>query len=166
MKISLIFISTLLTLSVFFPLFLFIYNGFKNSSNIKHKIEALLKNNGIVYGLKEVWHHNFIALSTDKTQITFVHYNSENPIINTIVLAEIKQCNILKNQTRQKDKVISLKNLDLEFVFKSSDKPNLIINFFNLDDDLSEDYEIKRIEKWHQIIKTSIPEQITVKKAS
>ena len=166
MKISLIIISTLLTFSVFFPLFLFIYNGFKNTSNIKHRIEALIKNNGIIYTTKETWHHNFIGISNDNTKLTYVHFNTDEPKISTIDLTEIKECHILKSQVKEKEKIIRLKNLDLEFIYKASNKPNVIINFFNLDEDLSEDYELQRIEKWQQIIKTSLPEQVIIKKAS
>ena len=166
MKISLILISTLLILSVFFPLFLFIYNGFKNTSNIKHRIESLLKNNGIIYATKETWHHNFIGISNDNTKLTYVHFNTDEPKISTIDLTEIKECHILKSQVKEKEKVIRLKNLDLEFIYKASNKPNVIINFFNLDEDLSEDYELKRVEKWQQIIKMSLPEQAIIKKAS
>ena len=166
MKISLIIISTLLTFSVFFPLFLFIYNGFKNTSNIKHRIESLIKNNGILYTTKETWHHNFIGISNDNTKLTYVHFNTDEPKISTIDLTEIKECHILKSQVKEKEKVIRLKNLDLEFIYKASNKPNVIINFFNLDEDLSEDYELKRVEKWQQIIKMSLPEQAIIKKAS
>ena len=166
MKISLIIISTLLTFSVFFPLFLFIYNGFKNTSNIKHRIESLLKNNGIIYTTKETWHHNFIGISNDNTKLTYVHFNTDEPKISTIDLTEIKECHILKSQVKEKEKIIRLKNLDLEFIYKASNKPNVIINFFNLDEDLSEDYELKRVEKWQQIIKMSLPEQAIIKKAS
>jgi len=151
---------------VFFPLFLFIYNGFKNTSNIKHRIESLIKNNGIIYTTKETWHHNFIGISNDNTKLTYVHFNTDEPKISTIDLTEIKECHILKSQVKEKEKIIRLKNLDLEFIYKASNKPNVIINFFNLDDDLSEDYELKRVEKWQQIIKTSLPEQVMIKKAS
>ena len=166
MKISLILISTLLTLSVFFPLFLFIYNGFKNTSNIKKRMNSIIKNIGISYAEKEIWHNNFIGISNDKTKITYVHFKTDQPTISTIDLTEIKECHILKSQVKEKEKVIRLKNLDLEFIYKASNKPNVIINFFNLDEDLSEDYELKRVEKWQQIIKMSLPEQAIIKKAS
>ena len=166
MKISLILISILLILSVFFPLFLFIYNGFKNTSNIKKRMNSIIKNIGISYAEKEIWHHNFIGISNDKTKITYVHFKTDQPTISTIDLTEIKECHILKSQVKEKEKVIRLKNLDLEFIYKASNKPNVIINFFNLDEDLSEDYELKRVEKWQQIIKMSLPEQAIIKKAS
>ena len=166
MKISLILISTLLILSVFFPLFLFIYNGFKNTSNIKKRMNSIKKNNGISYAEKEIWHNNFIGISNDKTKITYVHFKTDQPTISTIDLTEIKECHILKSQVKEKEKVIRLKNLDLEFIYKASNKPNVIINFFNLDEDLNEDYELQRIEKWHKLIFNAIPKQRLIKEAS
>jgi len=166
MKVSLIFISILLILSVFFPLFLFIYNGFKNTSNIKKRMNSIIKNNGISYAEKEIWHNNFIGISNDKTKITYVHFKTDQPTISTIDLTEIKECHILKSQVKEKEKVIRLKNLDLEFIYKASNKPNVIINFFNLDEDLSEDYELQRIEKWHKLIFNAIPKQRLIKEAS
>ena len=133
---------------------------------IKNRIDSLIKNNGIIYTTKETWHHNFIGISNDNTKLTYVHFNTDEPKISTIDLTEIKECHILKSQVKEKEKIIRLKNLDLEFIYKASNKPNVIINFFNLDDDLSEDYELKRVEKWQQIIKTSLPEQVMIKKAS
>jgi len=166
MKVSLIFISILLILSVFFPLFLFIYNGFKNTSNIKKRMNSIIKNIGISYAEKEIWHNNFIGISNDKTKITYVHFKTDQPTISTIDLTEIKECHILKSQVKEKEKVIRLKNLDLEFIYKASNKPNVIINFFNLDEDLSEDYELQRIEKWHKLIFNAIPKQRLIKEAS
>jgi len=151
---------------VFFPLFLFIYNGFKNTSNIKHRIESLLKNNGIICTTKETWHHNFIGISNDNTKLTYVHFNTEQPKISTIDLTEIKECHILKSQFKERNKIIRLQNLDLEFIYKTSNKPHEIINFFNLDEDLSEDYELQRIEKWHKLIFNAIPKQRLIKEAS
>lgn len=166
MKVSLIFISVLLILSVFFPLFLFIYNGFKNTSNIKKRMNSLIKNNGISYAEKEIWHNNFIGISNDKTKITYVHFKTDQPTMSTIDLTEIKEIHILKSQFKERDKIIRLQNLDLEFIYKTSNKPHEIINFFNLDEDLSEDYELQRIEKWHKLIFNAIPKQRLIKEAS
>ncbi|HEY5686686.1 MAG TPA: hypothetical protein VIS27_00090 [Yeosuana sp.] len=129
-------------------------------------MNSLIKNNGISYAEKEIWHNNFIGISNDKTKITYVHFKTDQPTISTIDLTEIKECHILKSQFKERDKIIRLQNLDLEFIYKTSNKPHEIINFFNLDEDLSEDYELQRIEKWRQIIKTSITEQVIIKKAS
>ncbi|WP_308991593.1 hypothetical protein QLS71_006135 [Mariniflexile litorale] len=167
MKISLIFISTLLVLSVFLPFFLFIYNGTKNTVSIKKQANALVKNNGLLYSLKEVWRKNFIGISTKNNTLTYIKFNSDKShVINDVNLNEVKQCNILKNYNNGSNKSLFLKSLDLEFVYKSSAKPNLILNFFNIDDDLSEDFELQRIEKWHTLIKSAISEPLIVKMAS
>ncbi|MFG6685458.1 hypothetical protein ACGK9U_02660 [Mariniflexile sp. HNIBRBA6329] len=167
MKISLIIISTLLVLSVFLPFILFIYNGTKNTVSIKKQANALVKNNGITYSQKEVWRKNFIGISSDNKALTSIKFNTKNPsVVSDINLNEVKQCNIIKNYNNGANKSLSLKNLGLELVYKSSAKPNVIINFFDIDEDFSEDFELQRIEKWHELIKNAISSPQIVKMAS
>jgi hypothetical protein len=166
MKTSLIIVSTLLTLSVFIPFFYFIYNGLKNTNNTSKKAAILLTNNGITYSVKDIWHNYYIGLSDDKKTLTYMNVSTQNPININILLSEIKQCNIIRNNTKGKDNVISLHSLHLEFQYKSTNKPNLIVSFYNTDDDLLEDFEMQRIEKWQEIIKKALPEKTINKLAS
>ncbi|WP_111307833.1 hypothetical protein [Confluentibacter sediminis] len=166
MKISLVIISTLLVLCVFVPFIIFIYNGTKNTLSIKKQAHLLIKNNGIIYSVKDVWRKNFIGISSDNKTLTYIHFKLNKPFIIDISLADLKQCHIIKNYNNGTNKTTSLKSLDLEFIYKSASKPNTIINFFNVDDDLNEDFEWQRIEKWQQLIKASIPQQIISKIAS
>ena len=167
MKISLIFISTVLVLSVFLPFLLFVYNGAKNTVSVKKQAEATIRGNGLVYKIKEVWRKNFIGISTDSKAITHIKFNSDkSKTINDINLNEVKACNIIKNYNQGANKSLLLKSLALEFVYKSSNKPNTLIAFFDVDDDLTEDFELQRIEKWQALIKNAITEPQIVKMAS
>lgn len=163
MKTSLVIISTLLVLSVIVPFIIFIYKSSKNTTGIKKQAQLLLKTNGIVYGTTDVWRKNFIGISNDKNTLTHISFKDGKPLINNISLSDIKQCNIIKNYNNNTNAV--LKNLDLELVSKSA-KSNIIINFFNLDEDLIQDFELQRIEKWQQLIKSSLTDQATNKIAS
>ena len=166
MKISVVIISTILTLSVFLPFLLFIYNGTKNTSSTKKHIAFLIKNNGIIYSLKEIWRKNFIGISNDNKILTYINSNGEQASINTINIEDLKQCNIIKQHKKDKDNVVRLKSLELELIYKLPISKNLTIPFFNIDEDLIEDFEIQRIEKWHNLILKAIPLQAAVKLAS
>ena len=162
MKISLIIISCILVLSVFVPFLLFVLNGTTNTGNIKKQINTLLKDNGIIYRLKDIWRKNFIGISNDDNTLTHIQFNSEKTsVVTHIDLKDVKQCNVIKNCNNNASKTPTLKNLALEFVYKSN-KPNTTVNFFNIDEDLSEDYELQRIEKWHTLIKNiiTVPQQV------
>jgi hypothetical protein len=163
MKTSVSIISIILVLSVFLPFLYFIYNGLKNSNKISKKIEALVKANNIRYSIKDFWHNNFIGLSDDAKILTYIRVNDQIPINIEILLNELVQCDILHNYVKGRDKTIHLDRLDLKFLFKSSEKGTIILNFYNSNDDFAEDYELKRIEKWHQIIQESLTENITSK---
>lgn len=166
MKTSLVIISTLLVLSVIVPFILFIYNSSKGTMSIKKQTKLLLKTNGIVYGDTEVWRKNFIGISNDKKTLTYINFKKDIPHLNNMSLSDIKQCNIIKNYNNSTSTTPTLKNLDLELVNKSASKPHVIIAFFNLDEDLIQDFELQRIEKWQQLIKNAIVEPQQVKIAS
>lgn len=166
MKISIVVISTLLVLSVFVPFIIFIYNSSKNKISVKKQSTLLIKDNGIVYGVKEIWRKNFIGISSDNKILTYIHFKQDIPFVANISLIEVKQCHVVGNYKNSGNKAISIKNLDLELVFKSAGKSNLILPFFNIDEDLSEDFELQRIENWQAIIKKAISEPEIVKMAS
>ena len=153
MKISLIIISTLLVLSVFLPFLYFVLNEIKNGVNIKKLTHGLIKNNGIIYRQKEVWRKNFIGISSDNKHVTSINFSAnKSGDVCDINLYDIKQCNIIKHYNNGVNNSLALKSLALEFVYKASGKPNMFINFFDIDEDLSEDFELQRIEKWHKLI--------------
>jgi hypothetical protein len=166
MKTSLVIISVLLIISAFLPVILFIYNGRKNTANTKKQIKALIKGNGITYSHKEIWRKNFIGISNNNKTLSYIHFEKDKPFVNNINLSDIKQCQIIKNIDGGKGKPTNLKSLDLGLTYKLPKKPNVIIKFFNIDDDLSEELELQRIEKWCTLIKNAIPEQPMVKIAS
>jgi uncharacterized membrane protein len=166
MKTSVVILSIILTLSVFIPFLLFVLNGTKNTASTKKLINSFLKDNGIVYGIKEIWRKSFIGISNNNNILTYVYFELGKPTVININLAEIKQCHVIKNYNYDKKKIASLKSLCLELSYKSSSKLNTSINFYNVDDDLSEDLEIQRIEKWHKVILNTIPFQNIIKIAS
>ena len=129
MKISVVIISTILTLSVFLPFLLFIYNGTKNTSSTKKHIAFLIKDNGIIYSLKEIWRKNFIGISNDNKILTYINSNGEQASINTINIEDLKQCNIIKQHKKDKDNVVRLKSLELELIYKLPISKNLTIPF-------------------------------------
>ncbi|MGB5418140.1 hypothetical protein [Algibacter sp.] len=166
MKIPMIIISIIVTLSVFIPFLLFIINGTNNTSNTKKYLNSLIKDNGIVYSLTEIWRKNFIGVSNDNKILTYIYFETGKPIISNINIHEIKQCQIIKNYNYANKKNTNLKSLYLELSYKSSHKLNTIINFYNVDEDLIENYELQRIEKWQNLILKANPKPHAVRKAS
>ena len=162
MKSSILMLSIILTITLFSPFIYFMLKGLKNKSGAKKHISDLLKDNGIVYAQKEFWRNNFIGISSDKKILTYISFNEEKPIVLNISLGDLKNANIIRSN--ENDKAAGLKNLALEFVFKTSGKPHVSINFFNIDAHLMEDFEMKRIETWQALIKNAItvPQQVKI----
>lgn len=131
MKTSLIIISSLLTLSVFLPFLLFVYNGTKNTASTKKQVNALIKDNGIIYSIKDIWRNCFIGISSNNKTITYIHFKLDTPTATHIALTDIKQCHIVKAYNKGTDKAVSLKSLDLEFVSKTSGNP-IFLSIFSI----------------------------------
>ena len=164
MKSSILILSIILIITLFSPFIYFMLKGLKNKSSAKKHINDLLKDNGIVYDQKEFWRKSFIGLSADKKTVTFIQLHEGKPVVNSISLEDVKHCNIIRSNEREN--AVGLKNLDLEFVFKTAGKPQVRINFFNIDTDLNEDFELHRIETWHALIKNAMTQPHQVKIAS
>ncbi|MEP3837275.1 MAG: hypothetical protein ABJM36_06485 [Algibacter sp.] len=164
MKISFTLLAVLVTLSVIIPFLIFVLKGLNTST--KQEVEKLTKKNNLKYGFKEVWNNKFIGITTDKTMLTYIHLKSEDKRYENIELAAIKTCELVTNYKLDKNKTNHLIKLDLRIIFKSVNKNDLIINFFDTDEMYMENYEINRIKNWKDLISTNLPNTETLKKAS
>lgn len=166
MKTSVIIISVLLVLSVFVPFFLFIYNGSKQTIKIKKQVKTLLKNSYLNYGQQEIWRKNFMGINSNDQILTYINFKTAQPSITNINFNELENCKIVNTHTSGKGKNRSLKQLGLELTLKPG-KNKTTICFFDKDEDVTEDYEMQRIEKWHTLIKQAItPANSLIKQAS
>ncbi len=166
MKTSLIIISALLVLSVFVPFFLFIYNSSKQSSKIKKQVKSITGSNNLNYSQYDIWHKNFIGI-TNNQSVTYANFKNSTPILVQANFIDIESCNIIKEYAAGKNKKNHLKRLGLELVYKQQTKPHAFFEFFDVDEDVTEDFEMQRIEKWQTLIKQHIATaHNSIKKAS
>lgn len=158
MKISESVVTAIITILGVSPFIWFTYLGKKASGKSKKTIKDMLKKENLSFNQKEFWNHNFIGIDEVKNHLVFVKIESpENKMVN-IDLSEVKTCHIHKNTKdfkREKKMESELQTLDLELIF-ASQQPNIILNFYDIEDRLSEDFEMKRAEKWKQFITDGI----------
>lgn len=159
MKMSELVMTILITLLAIFPFMWFTYLGKKTFRNSHKIIKDLLKEEGLSFNQKEFWNHNFIGIDETKNRLLFIKVKSPENTIFKIDLNDVKSCQIHKNTNDYKrDKKIEseLQTLDLELGFYSK-KANIKLNFYDIEDRLSENFEMKRAEKWQQSIFANIP---------
>lgn len=154
MKISESMMTIIITILGILPFIWFTYIGRKALGKNKQALKNLIKSEGLNCNEKEFWNHNFIGIDDAKKRLLFIKTKSTGNEIINIDLNTVKSCQIDK-QTRdyKKEKKMesALQILNLELMFHSKE-PNVILNFYDVNDVLSEDLELKRAEKWQAFI--------------
>ncbi|MEZ4792189.1 MAG: hypothetical protein R2783_01545 [Gelidibacter sp.] len=154
MKISEYVVTGIITILGVTPFIWFTYIGKKASGKSKSVIKDLLKEESLDFHQKEFWNHNFIGIDEAKNSLLFIKIKSPENEIAKIDLNDVKSCKIQKSTRdykRDKRMESELQTLDLQLVFESK-RPTVDFNFYDIEDHLSEDFEMKRAEKWQQLI--------------
>lgn len=155
MKISTTLVTLVITLLGVLPFFWFMYIG-KNAT-LKHKkmLAGIIESENLTLNQKEQWNNNLIGIDETKKVLLFLKLATSENQITKIDLHDIKSCRINKiTRDFKKDKKIEselqMLNLDLTF---ASRKPDVTLNFYDIKDNFSEEFEMKRVEKWETLIK-------------
>lgn len=158
MKLSEHLITLLIILLCVLPFAWFMLIGKNRASKNKKAIRDLIKNDHLKMDNEEFWNQNFIGIDTVQNKLVFVTLKNEGSLIININLNDVKSCQINKisNDIKRDNKMESeLQKMTLEVTFISK-KPNESLVFYDLDDNLSEDFEMRRAEKWQQLIASQI----------
>ena len=167
MKFSIPFVVALVTVSIFLPYLWFIFIEKKEAIKRKNYFKDILKNQNLKLTQEETWNNNFIGLDELQKKIIFMKLETGSiPVI--IDLNDIKVCHIIKTEKEyKKDKkpLKTLEKVDLELIYFSKN-PYLILNFFDTNEEFSENLEMARAEKWHLLITNNILKKDNYKRAA
>ncbi len=162
MKISMTVMSLFVILIVTIPYIWFIRIG-KNETKKKERIfDKLIKQEQLTLTSNEMWNNSIIGIDETKKTMLFVKLKDAQKDFFIINLNDVKSCQINKvTRDFKKDKKMEfeLQTLDLELSFISK-KPNLVLNFFDMNDSFSQDFEMQRAEKWVTLVRQNIPKQV------
>ncbi|MBK5214763.1 MAG: hypothetical protein JJE55_14010 [Flavobacteriaceae bacterium] len=158
MKISMSVVIILTTLCCVLPYIWFVFIAKNEAQKIKKLVKDAIKKENVSFNTKEQWHNNLIGIDETKNLLLFVKMNSQETPFVRIDFSELKSCRInIKSRDFKKEKKweTELQALDLELTF-FSEKEAIILNFYDMNDDFTEYYEMKRIEKWQALIQQKI----------
>lgn len=148
----------LTTLCCVIPYIWFAFVGKNDAQKLKKLIKNAVKKENVLFSIKEQWSNNLIGIDETKNLLLFIKVNSpETPFVR-IDLSELKSCQIKiksREYIKEKKRETELQSLDLEFIFYTEKEP-IILNFYDMNDDFTEYYEMKRIEKWQALIQQQI----------
>ena len=143
-------------IAVFMLPFIFMLNGRKKKEKqLLQSILSIANNYNCKISKHEVFDELAIGLDESSNQLLFYKKINENEIIQHINLAEIKSCKIINSGAIVNNKEGSYKStekLDLHFSFLDAKKPDILMEFFNAEENLELSGEIQLIEKWSKIV--------------
>jgi hypothetical protein len=168
MKISMSTIYIITTLFCVLPCIYFIFIGKKNTNNKDKLFKDTLKDENVSLSLTEQWNNKFLGFDESKNMLLFMKLMNQEVSLLKIDLNQIKSCQINKKtrDVKKENKMqTELQSLSLEFLFL---KKNEIItfNFYDINDDFSQDLEIERADKWQTLIDQKKPKTSANRKAA
>lgn len=168
MKISMTVIIIITTLFCLLPYVWFIMSGQTTLKKKEKQFTNIIKDLNLSFDIKEQWNNNFIGYCQAKNVLIFIKLNNEEHKLFTIELKHIKNCQIhATTQMLVKDNksVSNLDTVDLEVIMQGNQAP-LILNFYDSNEEFTEDLELKRAQKWEALIKQNTLKPIVPSKAA
>ena len=150
---KLIIVSLILVGSVFVPYYFFILAGKSVTNTIKAKYKAAIAKNNLKVNQSETWANNYIAIDSDQKKLFFLKFNETETLEQLVDLNKIKETKIVVNKKSIKTKNGKedvLEKLDLEILLINGER--IFLNFYDSNQIYSQDFELKRAEKWKAII--------------
>jgi hypothetical protein len=130
----------------------------KNNTRKKEKIfKEAIKGENVSFNTKEQWNNNFIGFDESKNILMFIKLINQEASFLRIDLNDLKSCQInRKTRDFKKEKKLEteLQTLDLELTLSTKNEI-ITLNFYDINDEFSEDLEMKRAEKWQTLIQQS-----------
>ncbi|WP_229797257.1 hypothetical protein [Arenibacter certesii] len=150
-----ILISALLVLAVVIPFLILNSSGKGEAKTISKRIKEFAKESHLRLDVKEGWGNRFIAI--DKTQKILVFSKMVNGevVINEVALGQVEKASIQMSTKMMKSnsgKENVLQRLDVEITYFAHHEKPVLLNFYEIEQIYSEDYELKRAEKWKGLI--------------
>lgn len=154
MNTSMNFVMIFVTLIVVVPFAWFILAEKSGMSKKKKAFEDIATAHHLKFTLKETWNNICLGLDEKENTLLFITINTLETKVQKIELDDVKKCVINKTSKDYKNgdrQYSELSRLDLEFSFVSSTNP-VVITFYNIEDNFSQNREVARAEKWLSII--------------
>lgn len=158
MKISMSLVIIITTLFCVLPYIWFVFIAKNDAQKLKKIIADALKKENVSLSANEQWNKNLIGIDERKNLLLYTKMNSHETPFLRIDLSELQSCRInIKSRDYKKDekRETELQALDLELTFFTEKDP-IYLNFYDVNDDFAEFFEMKRIEKWQTLIQQKI----------
>ncbi|MDC6352715.1 hypothetical protein PP178_14230 [Zeaxanthinibacter sp. PT1] len=158
METGIIIISLVLVGSVFIPYYFLESNGRASRKQWQVTYHKAVNAHQLNIIMEEAWEQNYIGIDDQLKKLLFIKSYDSVKTDTVIDLNNLSQCKVIevRKYPRVKDKKTEiLERVDLELSFHHEEN-KLFLNLYDNKINFSQDYEIRRAEKWRQIISKHI----------
>lgn len=150
-------------IAIFSLPFIFMLNGRKKKEKlILQSISAIANNHNCKLSQHDLCEEFAIGLDETANHLFFLKKANDKEVSQYVNLAEIKSCKVIKtehNIGNKLDNYKSIDNLDLHFSFLDKNNPDIILTFYNAEENLELNGEVQTIEKWAKIVNDRLKPQ-------
>lgn len=168
MKIDILLVDMALLALVLVPYVIFILVRSKTAAKCRKEFNRIAAENSLIINEKESWNKNLIGLDRNNEKLLLVQSGSEVPVSELVDLKMLKSCTVISETENQ---VVSgkpeeiLKRVSLQFSFiNSADKK--LLKLYDHDVNVYQDYELKRAQKWTDLINGVVKARPVIKRAA
>ena len=159
MDFSMGLVSAILTASIFMPFFYAAYLGKKQDKKINQAFNRDINRLGYYFDKHERWRNTFLGWDKTRSKLVYMRYSSNVLERKEFSISKIMDCKIVvdEKKERKNGKIYStLLKVDLCLVLFCNDRNPVLLNFYDCNGNYMEDHEVKRAEKWKQLILKNI----------
>ncbi|SFS33154.1 hypothetical protein [Lutibacter maritimus] len=133
----------------------------KNEQKIKNAFFELATKNNTTILQNDIWYKSAIGINTTSNELFFYRKIKDTETSEIIQLSDYQKCKIMKLN----DSSNHIELLQLVLTSSSSNKPEIVLEFYNAELNPQLNKEVQLIEKWSKLINDTIHSSIKIKKA-
>jgi hypothetical protein len=119
------------------------------------KLQTLVDKHQAKVSMSAILGDSIIGLDEEKKIVFFYKQVKEIAISNVIQLSEIRSCKMLNQSKSNKSKnenFNQFERLGLQFVAIDNNKPDTVLEFYNIEDSSYLNFDLKLLEQWSTLL--------------
>lgn len=168
MDIAMFAVNVAVVSLVFVPYYIFIRLGQQEYRKINKEFNVQKKRHNLKIDHMERWNLNAIGIDFTQQKLLFVQRRNEEIFAQVYDLSSIKMCQeTSRHLSLRVDDVLQniLQTVDLELVHYNGEEKT-VISLYNSDLTYNEDFELKHVQKWTELITRCISSRPIYKKVA
>ncbi len=143
-------------IAIFMMPFILMLNGRKKRERlILQSISAIANNLNCKISQYELYEEFAIGLDETANYLFFLTKTKDKEVAQYLNLTEIKSCKVVKTERNIGNKLnnyTTIENLGLHFSFFNKNNPDIILTFYDAEENMELNGEVQTIEKWAKIV--------------